>query len=48
MFGKKTGKPQNQIDSLIGVNTHIDGNINFSGGLRVDGHVTGKCHRDER
>ncbi|SEL20381.1 bactofilin family protein [Nitrosovibrio tenuis] len=41
MFGKKTGKPQNQIDSLIGADTHIDGNINFSGGLRVDGHVRG-------
>jgi cytoskeletal protein CcmA (bactofilin family) len=40
MFGK-TEKPQNQIDSLIGVGTHIDGNINFSGGLRVDGRVTG-------
>lgn len=41
MFGKKAGKPQNQIDSLIGSGTHIDGNINFSGGLRVDGRVTG-------
>jgi len=41
MFGKKTGKPQNQIDSLIGANTHIEGNINFSGGLRVDGHIKG-------
>ena len=41
MFGKKTGKPQNQIDSLIGANTHIEGNITFSGGLRVDGHVRG-------
>jgi cytoskeletal protein CcmA (bactofilin family) len=40
MFGK-TEKPQSQIDSLIGVGTHIDGNINFSGGLRVDGRVTG-------
>jgi cytoskeletal protein CcmA (bactofilin family) len=40
MFGK-TEKPQNQIDSLIGVGTHIDGNVNFSGGLRVDGRVTG-------
>ena len=37
----KTGKPQNQIDSLIGAGTRIDGNISFSGGLRVDGHVTG-------
>src|SRR5687768_1260183 len=41
MFGKKTGKPQNQIDSLIGAGTHIEGNISFSGGLRIDGHVTG-------
>lgn len=41
MFGKKTGTPQNQIDSLIGAGTQIDGNISFSGGLRVDGHVRG-------
>lgn len=41
MFGKKTGKPQNQIDSLIGANTHIEGNVTFSGGLRVDGHIRG-------
>ena len=41
MFGKKTGKPQNQIDSLIGTGTRIDGNISFSGGLRIDGHVRG-------
>lgn len=41
MFGKKIGKPQNQIDSLIGAGTRIDGNISFSGGLRVDGHVRG-------
>ena len=41
MFGKKPGKPQNQIDSLIGAGTHIEGNISFSGGLRIDGHVTG-------
>ena len=41
MFGKKTGKPQNQIDSLIGTGTRIDGHISFSGGLRVDGHVRG-------
>jgi cytoskeletal protein CcmA (bactofilin family) len=42
MFGNgKTEKPQSQIDSLIGVGTHIDGNVNFSGGLRVDGRVTG-------
>lgn len=41
MFGKKTNKPQNQIDSLIGMGTHVEGNISFSGGLRIDGHVRG-------
>jgi cytoskeletal protein CcmA (bactofilin family) len=41
MFGKKTGKPQSQIDTLIGANTRVEGNISFSGGLRVDGHIKG-------
>ena len=42
MFGtKKRNKPQNRIDCLIGAGTTIEGNISFSGGLRVDGHVRG-------
>jgi cytoskeletal protein CcmA (bactofilin family) len=41
MFGSKTNKPQNRIDCLIGAGTTIDGNITFSGGLRVDGRVCG-------
>jgi cytoskeletal protein CcmA (bactofilin family) len=41
MFRKQTSKPQNRIDSLIGVGTKIEGNISFSGGLRVDGEVIG-------
>ncbi|HXZ54713.1 MAG TPA: polymer-forming cytoskeletal protein [Burkholderiales bacterium] len=41
MFRKQPSKPQNRIDSLIGVGTRIEGNINFSGGLRVDGEVIG-------
>ncbi|MGH8744848.1 MAG: bactofilin family protein [Burkholderiales bacterium] len=41
MFGMNPNKPQNRIDCLIGVGTSIEGNINFSGGLRVDGHVRG-------
>ncbi len=40
MFSK-TSKPQNRIDSLIGVTTRIEGNVIFSGGLRVDGMVRG-------
>lgn len=39
MFGK-TNKPS-PIDSLIGVGSVIDGDISFSGGLRVDGTVRG-------
>lgn len=38
---KKASKPQNRIDSLIGATTRIEGNIIFSGGLRVDGMVRG-------
>jgi cytoskeletal protein CcmA (bactofilin family) len=41
MFGKSSNKPQNRIDCLIGTGTDIHGNITFSGGLRVDGHVRG-------
>jgi cytoskeletal protein CcmA (bactofilin family) len=40
MFGKKS-KPQNHIDSLIGSTTRIEGNVFFSGGLRVDGVIRG-------
>lgn len=41
MFRKQPSKPQNRIDSLIGAGTRIEGNINFTGGLRVDGEVIG-------
>jgi cytoskeletal protein CcmA (bactofilin family) len=39
MFGKSnTPSP---IDSLIGGGTTIEGDITFTGGLRIDGHVKG-------
>ncbi|HRC59908.1 Integral membrane protein CcmA involved in cell shape determination [Candidatus Propionivibrio aalborgensis] len=42
MFGTKKGSTaQGSIDSLIGVGTRIDGDVVFSGGLRVDGQVHG-------
>ncbi|SOD41822.1 bactofilin family protein [Nitrosovibrio sp. Nv4] len=42
MFGKKkTNESPNHIDSLIGTDTEIRGDINFQGGLRIDGRVTG-------
>ena len=40
MFGGK-GMPQTRIDSLIGDGTTVEGNVIFSGGLRVDGRVKG-------
>jgi cytoskeletal protein CcmA (bactofilin family) len=41
MFTKNPSKPQNRIDSLIGVGTRIEGNVSFRGGLRIDGEVVG-------
>ena len=40
-FGNKGNKPQNRIDCLIGAGTMIEGNVTFTGGLRIDGHVRG-------
>ena len=42
MFGVKGAiKPQGRIDSLIGAGTVIEGNVRFTGGLRIDGRVQG-------
>jgi len=43
MFDHKKSRPtQKRLDSLIGAGTRVDGDIVFSGGLRVDGIVHGK------
>jgi len=47
MFGTKGNKPQNRIDCLIGAGTRIEGNVIFSGGLRIDGHVRGSIIAEE-
>ncbi|MDD2833197.1 MAG: polymer-forming cytoskeletal protein [Methylotenera sp.] len=41
MFFKRNDRVQNTIDTLIGIDTKIEGNVYFSGGLRVDGTVLG-------
>lgn len=41
MFNKKKQPP---IKSLIAEGSHIDGNIRFTDGLRVDGTITGNIH----
>ncbi len=47
MFGTKKGStPQSSINSLIGVGTRIEGNVIFTGGLRVDGEVRGNISSD--
>jgi cytoskeletal protein CcmA (bactofilin family) len=46
MFSSRPSKPQNRIDSLVGAGTKIDGNVHFSGGLRIDGEVTGNVIAD--
>jgi cytoskeletal protein CcmA (bactofilin family) len=41
MFFKKRNRIQNAIATLIGADTSIEGDVNFSGGLRVDGTING-------
>ena len=41
MFSSRHSKPQNRIDSLIGAGTRIEGNVHFTGGLRLDGEIKG-------
>ena len=38
---EKHTAPQKRIDSLIGAGTVLQGDINFTGGLRIDGEVRG-------
>ncbi len=44
MFFKNRNKPQSRIDTLIGAETRIEGDIHFSGGLRVDGSIRGNVN----
>ncbi len=41
MFFKKNNSIQSTIDTLIGIETHIKGDLFFNGGLRVDGKIIG-------
>ena len=38
---KKSATPQKRIDSLIGSGMVVSGDVTFTGGLRIDGHVRG-------
>jgi cytoskeletal protein CcmA (bactofilin family) len=41
MFERKKRSTQKRIDSLIGAGTVVRGDVTFTGGLRIDGHVQG-------
>jgi cytoskeletal protein CcmA (bactofilin family) len=41
---RKTRPTQKRLDSLIGAGTTVDGDLVFSGGLRIDGNVR-NCRR---
>lgn len=47
MFGNNKQKATNRIDSLIGLETRIKGDMVFSGGLRIDGEVVGDVTAEE-
>jgi len=41
MWGNKKNKHHNRISTIIGQGTKIYGDIDFTGGLHVDGHIVG-------
>lgn len=50
MLGKKKQKarrPTGNFDTLISSRTKIEGDVHFSGGLHVDGHIRGKVLAEE-
>jgi len=48
VFGKKSkANLHNHIETLIGEHTQITGDINFSGGLRIDGKIKGNVTADD-
>jgi cytoskeletal protein CcmA (bactofilin family) len=48
MFGKKSNStPHNSIDTLIGAGARIEGNVTFTGGLRVDGEIRGNISTEK-
>lgn len=41
MFFRNRNKVASRIDTLVGAETRVDGDMHFAGGLRVDGTVHG-------
>ena len=47
MFGNRKKFKSTKIDSLIGRNTDLCGNVHFAGGLHVDGRIRGNVIADD-
>lgn len=47
MFSGKNPRPAVRVDTLVGRNTEISGNLTFSGGLHVDGSIHGNVSSGE-
>ncbi len=47
-WGKKKNKRITKIDSLIGKQTEIQGDLTFKGGLHIDGRLKGDICADEQ
>jgi cytoskeletal protein CcmA (bactofilin family) len=47
MFKQKQSKSKSaKVDTLIGAKTRINGDIEFNGGLHLDGHINGNVKGD--
>ena len=47
MFSDDKKQPKGRIDTLIGRNSRIHGDLSFSGGLHVDGEIHGNVRAEE-
>ena len=47
MFKNKPSLPEGQVDTLIGPQVVIHGDLVFSGGLYVEGRVVGRVHAED-
>jgi cytoskeletal protein CcmA (bactofilin family) len=45
--GKKAKSASARVDTVIGQHTQVSGDLRFSGGLHIDGHVRGNVIADE-
>jgi len=46
MFGKKKQNSINRVETLVGSNSKVNGDIHFAGGCHVDGTVNGSVTAD--